>query len=50
MTDLRPTQPPAGDPETPACGSRREFLGTAVATVAMALTGCGQVSKEEFLQ
>ena len=50
MTGTRPIQPPAGDPEASACGSRREFLGTAVATVAMALTGCGKVSKEEFLQ
>ena len=50
MTDLKPITPPAGTEEASACGSRREFLGTAVATVAMALTGCGKLSKEEFLQ
>ncbi len=31
-------------------GSRRLFLGTAVAAVAGALTGCGKISREEFLQ
>lgn len=31
-------------------GSRRAFLGTAVAAVAGALTGCGKISEEEFLQ
>ena len=33
------------------CGlGRREFLGVGVAAVATALTGCGTLSKEEFLQ
>jgi len=32
------------------CGTRREFLGAATAAMAAALTGCGTLSKEEFLQ
>ncbi|MDP1833135.1 MAG: 4Fe-4S dicluster domain-containing protein [Geothrix sp.] len=51
MTDLNPTCPPEGrDGASDGCGSRREFLGTAVAAVATALTGCGKLSQEEFLQ
>ena len=50
MTDKLPMHSPTGSDESSGCGSRREFLGTAVATVAMALTGCGKLSKEEFLQ
>lgn len=45
MTDLTPIQP-----QEEAGPSRRQFLGTAVAAVATALTGCGKLSKEEFLQ
>ena len=50
MTDTKPTCPPNGPEENGGCGGRREFLGTAVASVALALTGCGKLSKEEFLQ
>ena len=37
-TDTKPTCPSTEG------GSRREFLGTAVAAVATALTGCGTLS------
>ena len=50
MMDLNPMHPPEGCAESTDCGSRRAFLGTAVAAVATALTGCGTISKEEFLQ
>ncbi len=51
MTDRKLTSLPEG-PETPGgCGlDRRDFLGAGVAAVATALTGCGTLSKEEFLQ
>ena len=47
--DLTP-QIPAGACECEGPGSRREFLGAAVAAVAGALVGCDHLSKEEFLQ
>jgi molybdopterin-containing oxidoreductase family iron-sulfur binding subunit len=51
MTDHKP-ECPIGGCEPPAAigGSRREFLGAATAAMAAALTGCGTLSKEEFLQ
>ena len=52
MTDSQLTSHAEGheDPSG-ACGlGRREFLGAGVAAVATALTGCGKLSKEEFLQ
>ena len=50
MTDLKPMHSHEGSVDSGSCDSRREFLGTAVAAVAVALTGCGKLSKEEFLQ
>ena len=51
MTDSQPTCSPEGcDGRSGSGGGRREFLGAAVAAVATALTGCGKLSKEEFLQ
>jgi molybdopterin-containing oxidoreductase family iron-sulfur binding subunit len=47
MKDPKPMLPPGG---AESGLRRREFLGTAVAAVATALTGCGKLSKEEFLQ
>ena len=51
MTAQEPCQPSSGCqcPSTEE-GSRREFLGLAVAAVATALTGCEKLSTEEFLQ
>ena len=51
MTAQEPCQPSSGGqcPSTEE-GSRREFLGVAVAAVAAALTGCEKLSAEEFLQ
>ena len=51
MTAQEPCQPSSGCqcPSTEE-GSRREFLGVAVAAVAAALTGCEKLSAEEFLQ
>ena len=46
-------QDPIPQPESCEGGcdvSRRVFLGAAVATVAGALTGCGDISAEDFLQ
>ncbi len=53
MTDQETRVPAQGCEDTSAAcgaGGRREFLGAAVAAVATALTGCGKVSSEEFLQ
>ncbi|HEY3270065.1 MAG TPA: 4Fe-4S dicluster domain-containing protein [Geothrix sp.] len=51
MTDQKPMCPSEGcETSTAGCGSRREFLGAATAAMAAALTGCGTLSKEEFLQ
>ena len=50
MTEQLPMPTPTPSDETSCGTSRRAFLGTAVATVATALTGCGKLSKEEFLQ
>ncbi|WP_243382987.1 4Fe-4S dicluster domain-containing protein [Geothrix alkalitolerans] len=49
MTDPKPTMPPESWGGS-SCGTRREFLGVATAAMAAALTGCGTLSKEEFLQ
>ena len=50
MSERRRTVRLKGDrPEGPL-GARRRFLGAAVAAVAGALTGCGRLSTEEFLQ
>ena len=51
MTDQKTVCPSGGcDASASAGGSRREFLGAATAAMAAALTGCGTLSKEEFLQ
>ncbi|WP_257304679.1 4Fe-4S dicluster domain-containing protein [Geothrix campi] len=51
MTDHKPECPLGGcEPSASVGGSRREFLGAATAAMATALTGCGTLSKEEFLQ
>lgn len=51
MTDHKPECPVGGcDTSASVGGSRREFLGAATAAMASALTGCGTLSKEEFLQ
>lgn len=49
MTDQLTCNPETGE-SCSSGGGRREFLGAAVAAVATALTGCGKLSKEEFLQ
>ncbi|WP_243287886.1 4Fe-4S dicluster domain-containing protein [Geothrix terrae] len=49
MTDPKPVTPPESCGDS-GCGTRREFLGAATAAMAAALTGCGTLSKEEFLQ
>ena len=51
MMDQDACQPTPGAPcPSGENNGRREFLGAAVAAVATALTGCGKLSKEEFLQ
>ena len=45
------SQPDSAQQASGGCGlDRRDFLGAGVAAVATALTGCGTLSKEEFLQ
>ncbi|WP_257309565.1 4Fe-4S dicluster domain-containing protein [Geothrix fuzhouensis] len=51
MTDQKTPCPSGGcEASSSAGGSRRKFLGAATAAMAAALTGCGTISKEEFLQ